>query len=122
MGRWYPLHERDPERTKDPKKKAKIYEAKLIHEIGGEPTTSQLMLIRSLVPLFLESERLRGYQERTGAMNKRYPGLQAQIANTMGQLRNSTKPASKRKTANGTNEEAPEDTGLDLGAVLHAYE
>ncbi len=125
MGRWYAYYERDPNRAKDPKKRGRIYEAKLIHEIGGNPTTSQLILIRTLVPLIMKAEARRKFIEETGRgfVDNEYQSLQAQIANTMGQIRNSTKPATaKRKEEAAPESEEARETGLDLGAVLNVQD
>jgi len=128
MARYYKLHERDPNRTKDPALKSRIIEAKLVHEIGGRPSQAQLVHIRSIVPLYLEAQRMAERQEKTGLMDKRYPGIQAQIANTMGQLMNSVKPitakarAKAKALAEAAGEAPTESHELDLAGLLNGHD
>lgn len=125
MARWYPLYERNPDRASDRATKAKIIEAKLVHELGGQASQAQLILIRSIVSLHLELEGFRERQIKNGYLDKRFSSVQAMLTNTMGQLLNTVNPTTLKAKAKARAEAKESATGtpaLDLGAVLRGRE
>lgn len=113
MAGYIRLCDKNPDAHSDVRTRSKILRAKLAQAVGGKPDQAQAMMIRALVPVYLDLERMREDFENGAPLPADYCRLHEILRTSLSQLRASCGSVRGRKSVR------PESV-LDLEAALES--